>query len=228
MDFKTAMYQTSLLYGVELPEDEWEEIAMVGYRIIGNKKVRLYRYTTTLDCKDNSVELPCNANEVEAVTYGFEDWRHVTNDTPNGDYSSMFTESYIEGRKMLTDPLYVSGKYAKYEQVGNILYFDKNYGKINILYKGEVLDDDGLPDINDKEARALATYVASVVKYKEGLITNNGNIIQQAQLLETRWKQQCDNARVPERLNQNDMNEILDAKTSWDRKLYNKSYKSIK
>jgi hypothetical protein len=54
----------------------------------------------------------------------------------------------------------MSGKYVKYEQVGDKLYFDKPYGLIGILYKGEVLDDDGLPDVNDKEALAIATYVA--------------------------------------------------------------------
>jgi hypothetical protein len=29
-----------------------------------------------------------------------------------------------------------------------------------VLYKGEVLDDNGLPDINDKEANAIAVYIA--------------------------------------------------------------------
>jgi hypothetical protein len=36
------------------------------------------------------------------------------------------------------------------------------------------LDEDGLPEINDKEAVAIATYVAYVDKFKQGIITNNG------------------------------------------------------
>ena len=46
-------------------------------------------------------------------------------------------------------------------------------------------------------------------------------------MLEAKWNRLCDAARVPEYLNQNEMNEILDAKHSWDRKIFNKSYKPI-
>ncbi len=228
MNFKSAMFQANLLYDLELSPENFEEIALIAWNFIGNKKVRLYKYCTKINCEDNSVELPCNTDIIEAVTYGFEDWNYTTNDTPNGDFNSQFVESYIEGRKLFKNPLYVSGRFAKYERVGDTLYFEKNYGIVNILYKGVLLDDEGLPDINDKESLAIATYCAYIKKYKDGLITNNPNIIQLAQLLEQKWYRYCDAARVPEYLNQNDMNEILDVKTSWDRKRYNKSYKVLK
>lgn len=228
MNFKSAMFQANLLYDLELSPENFEEIGLIAWNFIGNKKVRLYRYCTKINCKDNSVELPCNADIIEAVTYGFEDWNYTTNDTPNGDFNSQFVESYIEGRKLFQNPLYINGRFAKYERVGDTLYFEKNYGIVNILYKGVLLDDEGLPDINDKESLAIATYCAYIKKYKDGLITNNPNIIQLAQLLEQKWYRYCDAARVPEYLNQNDMNEILDVKTSWDRKRYNKSYKVLK
>jgi len=48
-----------------------------------------------------------------------------------------------------------------------------------------------------------------------------------AQLLNKEWLQKCDAARVPSSISMNEMNEILDAKTSWNRKIYNKSYKPI-
>lgn len=72
--------------------------------------------------------------------------------------------------------------------------------------------------INDKESIAIATFVAFRKKYKEGLMTNNPNIIQLSQLLQQDWYRYCDAARVPEYIDQNDMNEILDAKTNWNRK----------
>ena len=90
--------------------------------------------------------------------------------------------------------------------------------------KGIEVDDNGLPYLNDKEVMAIATYVAWIQKYKEGLQTNNPQIMQIAQQLEQRWRQQCDEARCPEELSQNDMDEIADAKSSWDRKVYGKSY----
>ena len=69
------------------------------------------------------------------------------------------------------------GKLLKYEQVGDKLYFAHNYGRVNILYRGILMDDEGLPQITDKEATAIATYIAYVLKFKEGLITNNNSII---------------------------------------------------
>jgi hypothetical protein len=39
------------------------------------------------------------------------------------------------------------------------------------------LDDDGLPEITDKEAMALATYVAYITKNREGLKTNNAGLL---------------------------------------------------
>jgi hypothetical protein len=79
-----------------------------------------------------------------------------------------------------------------YEQVGDKLYFTRNYGKINILYKGILADEEGLPEITDKEAIAIATYIAYILKFKEGLQTNNVNISNQATQLFGLWKNQCD------------------------------------
>lgn len=228
MEFKSAMFQANMLYGLEMLPEDFEELGLIAWNLIGNKRCRIYRYCAELNCEHKTVQLPCNADIVEACTYGFEDWRYTTNDTPNGDFNSQFVESYIEGRKLFENPLYINGRYAKYERVGDTLYFDKDYGKVNILYLGVILDDEGLPELNDKEALAIATYCAYIKKFKEGLMTNNPNIIQMSQLLEQKWYRYCDAARVPQHIDQNDMNEILDAKSNWNRKIFNKSYKPIK
>lgn len=77
----------------------------------------------------------------------------------------------------------MSGRYAKYEKVGNKLYFDKDYGVINILYKGIMLDNEGLPYITDKEALAIATYCAMTQLRKTGLSSHNNEILQEYQML---------------------------------------------
>lgn len=227
-NFNAAYYTANLFYGVELTPEEFEEIALVAWNKIGNRRTRLYRFSTDIQCPDNTVELPCNCDIIEAVTYNFEEWNYVTNDTVNGDYASQFIENYIETRKIYSDPLYVSGKYAKYERVNDTLYFDKNYGQVNILYKGVIVDEEGLPAISEKEKEALACYCAVTKRFKEGWQTHNQNMLQEAQLLEQRWLKLCDAARVPSHISQNEMNEILDAKTSWNRKIFNKSYKPTK
>ena len=215
------------LYGLELEPEQFEELGLTAWNLIGNKTVRLYNYSANISCDDLSVQLPCNCDIIEAVTYNHEDWNYSTNKTVNGDYNSQFTEQYVEARKLYQAPLYISGKYAKYERVGDILYFDKDYGKVNILYKGIILDEDGLPKVNEKEALAIATYIAFATKQKQGWITNNQNIIQLAQYLYQQWLKYCDSARVPLSIDQNTMNQVLDAKSSWNRKVYNKAYKPI-
>ena len=224
-NFKYGMTLTNMLYGIELPEDDWIEIASIGWGLIGNKRTRLYRYSTCVDNCSDGLQLPCNVEDIEAVTTAFEEWNYSTNDTPDGDLNSAYTEAYIESRKAFRHPMYVTGKFIKYERVGDKLYFDRPHGRINILYKGLILDDDDLPEITDKEATALATYVAYIIKYKEGLMTNNPNIIQSAESLRQKWLLQCDQARIDRYMSQNDWDQVLDARANWDRKQFGKSFK---
>lgn len=227
-DFHYSMSLLNMLYGITVQEDEFEEIALVGWNMIGNKRMRIYRYKACVSNCEEGVELPCNCDQIEAVTTDFEEWNYSTNDTPNGDISSSFIEAYIENRKAFRDPLYAKGKFIKYERVGDTLYFDRPHGKINILYKGQILDDSGLPQITDSEARALATYLAYIMKYREGLQTNNVNIIKLAEDLRLKWLLQADQARTDYYMSQNDWDKVLDAKTSWNRKQFGKSLKLYK
>ena len=216
-----------MLYGVQMEDEDLEELGLIAWNRIGNKDVRLYTYSTCIDGQDNSAQLPCNAISVEAVTTSYEDFKRVTNYSENGDHRSAFIEGYIEAGKVYKSPYYISGKLVPYKQSKDVIYFPLNYGKINILYKGVLVDEDGLPELTDKEANAIATYLAYVDKYKEGLKTNNTVMINLASNLEQKWLKECDQARITY-LSQNDMNEILNVKTSWDRKSYNFSYKPIR
>lgn len=216
-----------MLYGLELEDEEIEEIGLIAWGLIGNKTTRLYSYNAKINSEDNSIKLPCNASSVESITIPCSDWSRVTNYSENGDSRTAFIESYIESSKVFKSPYYNPGKIVKYFQSGDTLYFPENYGNVNILYKGIVMDNDGLPELSDKEANAIATYIAYVNKYKEGLKTNNAGLIQLAKDLENKWFKQCDQARVTN-LSLNDMNDILDVKNSWDRKSYGIGVSPIK
>lgn len=222
-----------MIYGIELEDQDLEELGLLAWGYIGNKNRRLYKYHACIDPTDNSVTLPCNAIDsngdscVELVTASYEDWERVTNYSEYGDNNTSFVEHAIEAEKFYQSPYYLPGKVLKYDQVGEKLYFTHNYGRVNILYKGVLFDDDGLPEISDKEAMAIATYIAYITKFKEGLQTNNPNIINQATQLQATWLKQCDQARVSY-LNQNAMDQILEVKASWDRKSYGKGFKILK
>lgn len=227
-DFYYALSLLETIYGISLQEEDFEEIASVAFDNIGNRRSRLYRYHACLKDCENSVQLPCNCEIIEAVTADFEDFQQVSNAHDRGVPGSFSTEQYIESQKAFKDPLYISGKYVPYEQVGDTLYFKDPVKHVNILYKGQVLDDKGLPQITNKEAMAIATYVAWITKFKESLINPNKQVVELAQMLEKRWYTQCDQARVPTYVNQNEMDEILDAKNSWNRKIQGKSYKPLR
>lgn len=224
-NFKYSMSLLNTMFRITIQEDDFEEIAIVGWNMIGNKRMRIYRYSTCVDECQDGVELPCNVSQLEAVTTDWEDWNYSTNDTPNGNIYSAFVESYIEHRKAFRDPLYASGKFINYERVGDKIYFDRPYGKINILYRGLQLDDDGFPEITDKEALAIATFCAYTVKYREGLATNNANMLAIAENLRMQWLLRADQARNDYYMSQNEWNQVLEAKTTWNRKSHSRSFK---
>lgn len=228
MNFRYALTLAQTLYDVEGDSDTLIDIGLVAHNFIGNKFTQLHKELLDVNCEDGSIQLPCDADMIEAVTYcGMEDWNYTDNTKPNGDISSLYTENYIESRKAFLDPHYISGKFVKYRKVGDKLYVNKGLGKVQVLYHSLILDEDGLPAINDKEAIAIAEYIAYVTKYKEAIRTNNQNVLRMAQELKQQWLFHCDAARVPEHVSQNEMDQILNALTAAGWKTHGKSFKPI-
>lgn len=227
-NFYYAYTLLETLYGLEVPEEQFEEVALIAWNQIGNKRCRIYKTTLCLEPCSNSVELPCNCDLLEAVTAPFEDFQHVSNKWDRSLPGSFNAEMYTESQKRFEHPLYISGKYIPYTQVGNTLYLQEHFDKVNILYRGIELDDEGLPELTDKEAQAIAAFVAYTVKFKEGMMTSNKNAVEFANMLKMEWLKLCDRARVPDYINQNEWDEILDAKNNWNRKIFNRTYKPLK
>ena len=230
-DFHYISVLLDMLYGIEMEDEDLEELGLIAWGLIGNKDIRLYKVRLKINPCDNSVTLPCNAfgdsGCVELVTAQWEDWERVTNYSEQGNQFTSFIEQQIEAEKVFQSNWYLPGKTLKYTQSGDKLYFTHNYGTVNVLYKGYLVDDSGLPKLTNKEATAIATYIAYVSKFKEGLLTNNKDILLQADILNKQWAKQCDQARITY-INQNDMEQILEISNSWDRKSYSKSRKIIK
>jgi len=97
-----------------MEEEDLEEMGLLAWEDIGNKDTKLYRYRVCIG-SDNSIQLPCNAISVEAVTTSYEDWNKVTNYSENGDYRTSFIESNIEAQKLYPGRYYIPGKLISYE-----------------------------------------------------------------------------------------------------------------
>lgn len=228
-NFKYAISLAQTLYDITGDQEDLEEIGLVAYNHIGNKNTKLVKQKLEVNCIDGSIQLPCDVGLIEAVTYcGPEEWNYTSNIEEFGDKNSFYVENYIEGTKAFTDPYYLSGKFVKYKRVGDKLYTEKGINKVVILYHKEMLDSDGLPEINDREANAIAAYIAYTMKYKEAIRTNNPNTFQIAKDLKQQWLFYCDAARGAEYLSQNEMDQILNAQYAMGRKTFGRSYKPIK
>lgn len=177
-NFNTVFSTANALYGVDADPIDLEDIALIGWELIGNKHTKLYRYVTeTANCE---IKLPCNVDIIEAVTSGKMDARTTGPSHDGIDYSSQYTEAYIEEHKFNTTTLYCPGQLLKYRLEGDSLVFDRDYSNVSILYHGIIVDDEGLPLITDKEMLAIATYLAYSQLYKKSIMQKDGGLIQLA------------------------------------------------
>lgn len=226
-NFNAVYGQVDSLYGITPSETDFEDIALDGWERIGNKHTRLYRYVGNTENKE--LILPCNADVIESVTVPLLDAQMTSPDSDFMHVDSLWTESYIELGKINKDPFYTSGKYVKYKEGDGVLYFDRDYKHVMVLYHGVIADDEtGLPLLNDKELRAVTAYVAYIYLKKEGIRKRDGDLVKLAQSIYTQdWLPACNAARIPEHFSQNDMDRILDVVVRWDRKQYGKSMKPI-
>ena len=209
-NFKYAITLAQMLYDIELNDmDTLIEIGLIAYNAIGNKNTQLN--TAIVDVASNGkIDMPCKADLIEAITYPqMEDWNYTSNIKNFGDFNSLNIEQYVEKSKQVRDPLYISGRLVKYRREGNYIYVNENINQVCVLFHTEQLDEEGLPQITDKEA----------------LRNNNTTTFQLAQTIKTQWQIHCDAARVPEYVNQNEMNDLLDAMSSFNKKVHGKSYK---
>ena len=226
-NFKYAISLAQMLYDIDINDmDTLIEIGLVAYGFIGNKNTQLKSEIVNVDQKTGLVKIPCKADLIEAITDPrVEDWSYTSNVKNFGDWNTLNIEQYIEKSKQSIDPLYISGRFIKYRREGDYIYVNENLQQVCILYHTEKLDEEDLPLINDKEAIAIADYIAYTVKYKEALRSNNSAVFQMAQTIKKQWQIHCDAARVPEYVNQNEMNDLLEVMSSSNRKVHGRSYK---
>ena len=210
-NFKSVYPLLNSLYGISMDEDSFEEVALNGWSLIGNKNTRLYRYRA--DIVNGRVTLPCNVDIIEAVYSPNVDAMTSSNTSATPNIYNQYVEEYSESWKKDKNPFYGKGSLIKYRQEGDELVFDKNTGYVDIVYHGVVMDNDGLPYLTDKEVQALAAYCAYVDTYKKGLMLKDSNLITLAYNMKAEWGKLCSAARIPDHFSQNDIDDILDVRT---------------
>lgn len=230
-NFYTAMGLAEELYGAELTEDQFETFGLIAYNKIGNKNMILKHYYASAVPDQNGgfyIEKPCDMDLIEAITLPYEDAQETSSVMDYPDAYTRPIENWIEGRKTDPNPLYISGKMVNFTEVGDRIYFTEPFQNLHILYKSSVLTADELPYLNEKELYAVATYCAYCYYRKQGLMTRRQAIMQLATNIKQDWYKACAQARNPEYLSQNDVQNILDVNSSYDRHQYGRTQKLIK
>ena len=225
-NFKSVYSMANTLYGVTLDEASFEDIAMVGWEMIGNKYTKLHRYTTSTE--NRRIALPCNVEVLEAVFTNVNDAQLTSSSHNYNDTWNQYVEDFVESWNINKNVFYEKGSLLKYRLEGDELVFNKDYSNVTILYHGIITDDEGLPYLNDKEVLALAAFCAYSTLYKKSIMLKDANLIQLAATIKADWLRLCNAARIPQHLTQNDMNDVLDVKVRWDRKQYGKAFKPLR
>ena len=166
------------LYGVTLDEASFEDIAMVGWEMIGNKYTKLHRYTTSTE--NRRIALPCNVEVLEAVFTNVNDAQLTSSGHNYNDTWNQYVEDFVESWNINKNVFYEKGSLLKYRLEGDELVFNKDYSNVTILYHGIITDDEGLPYLNDKEVLALAAFCAYSTLYKKSIMLKDANLIQLA------------------------------------------------
>lgn len=224
--FYTALTQLRDFYGIDLDEDTFETFGISAYNKIGNKDYKMYRLKATPvhDCEGGwYIEKPCNMDSIEAITLNFESAQEHSARENYPGLRNHAIEQWIEADKRMPNELYIPGKFVKYKELGDRIYFTEPYPEVNILYKGQYLDEDGLPYINEKEMNAIVTYCAYAYDYKKARLTKDQNTYTLAMQEKQDWQRACSAARAPMEISQNTFNEILDVMTSWDQHSHGRS-----
>lgn len=222
---KSHLYE---FYGIDMDDDQFETVALHAWDKINNKAFRFYKWNGQI--KNHKLKLPCNADIIEYVQGAGESiGTSSVNPYTSGamQYSSNM-EEMIEDGKGNQSAYYGRGHYLQYTRLGDTLEFPNESGHVTILYKGIVADEEGLPMLNYKEVEAIAKYCAFVDNQKRAMITKDQATMQLAQMMRQEWLMACADARTPIYITQNEMDTILNAQASWDRKRYNISFKTMR
>jgi len=232
LPFLTAFNRAQRRYGLDMKQDEFIEEGYNVWREIGNQAPVLTRFFTKVP-EDFIIELPPGCEFIEGVMIINEPARDTTFDS--------------EGKKDRVLPAYISadnepsinqsletskyGKSVNYVLAGDnaikITSADALYRDIMVVYRSILVnEDDGLPLLNDKEVAAIAAEVTR----REVMRQAFQNVAKKADLLKfisVEADRLMAAAKIDEYINDDAIDQIMDIKTSFDRKVYGRRYNPL-
>lgn len=204
-------------------------------------------YVLKTKIKDYEANLPCNVHSIEWVSdaqsyswLGVNGYPVVNNllfnyrvdqsgnygiynpDATQFDVINAETPKVYEVNKNVFER---QGPMLNYQNDDNCcLSFNIKERDIVVLYRGSVVDEEGYLRVPDKTIEAI-TYWCILHDIKKRFYANQATGEHLAVATQD-WKTAISQARTPESLGENESNELMDALTTHNRKLYGRQFKA--
>lgn len=201
----SGMYIIESTFEITPNEDDYLDHAYNCMRKLKSLHVDLYGFTGTTDEK-GELCLPTGARAIEYVTNGSEDW------------STWSNWSQLSQR-------YAPGTYITFNFLGDKIVTNYPNQDLSVAYWREKTGDDKQLLVTEQEAEACAYWWIWVDARRRAYKGTGGNYLQQAMFDKNKAFNQ---AKIPNQLTQNMINQLGNVYTSQDRKFYNRSYKPVK
>lgn len=241
-DFMYGKYLLKTYFDITMHEDDYVEMAYNIFRDIGNIATSVHSFKFTVD-STCVVPLPCNVEFIESVSTGTIT-SDMTDSTIVWDQNIAINPNYnlpdvirnpranVSTIGNTDSNLKPEGQYMGYNLAGTMgnmhLQFDKNQigGEGVCIYRGMIVDTDGNPLLNRKEAEAIAFKIAFLDTQKK-VFMNEESALKRLSYIQGESGRKMAAAKIPEYVSQNQWDRMFSAMTSHDRKVYWSSYKSV-
>ncbi len=232
LPFLNAMNRAQKRYGLEMKQDEFIEEGYNVWREIGNQAPVLTRFFTKVP-EDYIIELPPGCEFIESVVIMNEPERLTTFDSEGKKDRTLPAYIVADNEPTINQSLETSkyGKSVNYILVGEnaikLTSADTVYRDIMIVYRSLLVnEDDGLPLLNDKEVAAIAAEVTRREVARQAFQGIKGKA-EMLSYIEKEANRLMAAAKIDEYINDDAIDQILDIKTTFDRKVYGRRYNPL-
>lgn len=236
MNIRAGITVLKTMYGMHIDEYDYLDIAVDSLRNIKHFGITPYIAYITVDRYGKAL-LPCNMHSIDAVTTeqmgrkAFDTRVVVEMDDMINTDTYYFVDNVMRGLGWswgtASGLAGVSGKgYISYMLEGKSISVGKEYSgaRIAVAFTGMAIDLEGYPFITRKQSNALAAVCARVLAVKGANRGDKGlaSMVEYYTGLSGRLVQA---ASIPEDITDNELDEVLNCKTTFNRKSVNRPTK---
>lgn len=237
LNIRTGLANLKTKYGIHVDEFDYIDIAVDTLRDIRNYGTTEYYAIVTTD-KNGDIPAPCNFDTIDAVTalkQGLKQFKtrveyKMLNNYGNDSFYTARNISDTLGwdnfRHGLTGIVNRDG-YISYQLKDSktIMLGEEHANKtIIVAFTGISVDEEGYPLINRKQANALAVVAGKFYTIKKGL-RGDPKVMNMIEYFTAESARLVQAASIPENITDNELEELMNAKVSFNRKTFGRPTK---